>query len=99
MKDADHIATLKRLRDGYALRHVSVAEGQAITALIEEVSRLRAALLQIEIHPHCSRDSNGHGRGASEAPRIQRQYEIGAADGHRCAADIARAALNAKEGK
>ena len=48
-----------------------------------EIARLRAALLSIANHPHCS------------YPWLEddRSYRTGVADGHRCAAEIARAEL------
>ncbi len=56
-----------------------------------EVVELRRQLERIANHPHCSYDSyEGH------AAHLDRQYEIGASDGHRCAAEIARAALEPK---
>lgn len=49
-----------------------------------EIVRLRDALREIAEHAHNAYDTNGEG-----------QYGIGVTDGHRCAASIARAALDA----
>ena len=46
--------------------------------------RYEEALRKIAYHPHCEYDHPSNGTG---------QYAIGVADGHRCAADIAREAL------
>lgn len=57
--------------------------------LLERLARAEAALKQIAEHPHCSYEARVH----SLPTRPDRQYEIGVADGHRCAAEIARVAL------
>jgi succinate dehydrogenase/fumarate reductase flavoprotein subunit len=51
-----------------------------------EIRRLRAALEEIRDSSHQSYDNEATRDG-------DRQYAIGVADGHRCAANIARAAL------
>lgn len=57
--------------------------------LLAEVGTLRAALRQIAEHPHNSYDLPSH----AEVTNGDVQYAIGIADGHRCAAAIAREAL------
>ena len=58
-----------------------------VARLREERDALMSALQQIEAHPHCAYDhpTNYDSSGGS--------YGIGSADGHRCAANVARAAL------
>ena len=53
----------------------------------DRIYRLEAALKEIAKHPHCTVDES-HDAGTS-----QRMYQIGVQDGHRCAAEIARKAL------
>ena len=52
-----------------------------------EIRRLRTALEAIANDPHCAYDHPANQEG---------QYAIGVADGHRCAATKARAALQQK---
>lgn len=68
---------------------VAVAEARA------ESERMRAALTAIAKHPHQSYEHDGPARSD-----MDRQYQIGVADGHRCAGNEARLALaaEAKEG-
>ena len=56
-----------------------------VADLRAQVERLRKALEKIACHAHCIYSNNESS-----------QYGIGVTDGHRCAATIAREALNAR---
>lgn len=62
-----------------------------VDALQARVDALEAALREIAEHPHCQYATN-------EAKHVPRYYNIGVADGHRCAANIARVALGLPPG-
>ena len=55
----------------------------------ELIAALAEVLRQIAYHPHCSYPPDEQAASA-----MDRQYQIGATDGHRCAAEIARGALD-----
>jgi len=59
-----------------------------VDSLALKLDAAEHALDRIANHPHCSYPVDSRGM-----PHTDRQYEIGVADGHRCAAEIARAAL------
>jgi hypothetical protein len=58
--------------------------------LIEENRRLREALERIANDPHCDYDY-------SHTPGANLSYATGVTDGHRCAANKARAALTGSD--
>ena len=57
--------------------------------LRDRITRLEDALREIAEHPHCRYDLEYH----CDDERKDSQYNIGCVDGHRCAAEIARKAL------
>lgn len=61
-----------------------------LKSLRRRVEELESALRKIAEHPHCTTD-NPHDEGTSA-----RLYQTGVQDGHRCAAEIARKALESK---
>lgn len=84
----------------------TLCESRVLDQMIDERLRLRArvaelesALQRIADHPHIAYDCSGsvHARASyhpdDSVRTAGRMYEIGAADGHRCCADIARRAL------
>ena len=79
---AARIATLESLRR---------AQEDALQQLEPERDRLREALREIAEHPHCSYDHPSNSSRGGD-------YGIGTADGHRCAANVARAALKGSNG-
>jgi plasmid stabilization system protein ParE len=69
------------------LAHTLAKDAEIMEAAEQEIARLTTALREIAEHPHCSYDhptNTGHG---------DRGYGIGCADGHECAATMARIAL------
>lgn len=67
-----------------------------ILCAVNHYEALISTLEQIAQHPHCNYDHPDNG------PNAGGSYGIGCADGHRCAAQITRAALDltkAKEGR
>lgn len=71
-------------------RRLEQAEA-VVTELEARLAKLEAALKNIAEHPHCDYAS---GFVTSQTPSSE-SYGIGVADGHRCAANRARAALAA----
>lgn len=97
--EAQAAAMRKALQE--ALEHLDDGDGDSVAIietaltldagrqLLERLARAEAALKRIAEHPHCAYEREG----AFNRLPVDRQYEIGIADGHRCAASEARAAL------
>ena len=66
----------------------SVGQARAIAAMLRKLERCEKALREIVEDPHCNYDNVEPGG-----------YGIGVADGHRCAANKARAALQPHAGE
>lgn len=100
------MTTLKQLAEAVAfdLKHLRESGPEGYDELREDTGKLVeaalahecgtaelvAALQRIAEHPHCVYPAH--------LTRNDRSYEIGVSDGHRCAAEIARAVL-AKHGR
>ena len=62
--------------------------------LRDRITRLEAALKEIAEHPHCNYHAEGFCKDIDVDSKQERVlYELGCSDGHRCAAEIARKAL------
>jgi hypothetical protein len=81
----DALDAAERERDAW--RFTAQKAQRERDALRPEVERLRGALREIGNDPHCVYPEHIAGS------ELDRQYRYGAADGHRCAAEKARAAL------
>jgi len=75
-------------------RAVAAGKVYAAAAVAEAREPLVAALEAIAEHPHCE-----YAREPEELAKNRRQYDMGVADGHRCAAGIAAAALADAKGE
>jgi len=79
--------------------HTVQVRPDELAALVAEVDRLNAALTRIADHPHQAYDCAGssHANASTsvdpDTATAGRMYEVGAVDGHRCAAEVARTAL------
>jgi hypothetical protein len=60
----------------------------AVAARDGEIARLRGVLDEIAKHPYCSYENE-----QPASSDMDRQYQLGVADGHRCAANVAASAL------
>ena len=62
--------------------------------LLDRISRLEAALKEIAEHPHCNYHAEGFCKDIDVDSKQERVlYELGCSDGHKCAAEISRKAL------
>lgn len=73
--------------EGVVSPYVIKRTTEAIPALCDSIETLVEALRSIAQHPHCD-----YGYPSSQSGDMQ--YAIGVADGHRCAANVARATLS-----
>lgn len=101
MMTPERLAVLRERAKAYRSRPLAFNEAQhvanhalaadaaeSLPEALDEVERLRAALHAVAHDPHQSYEAHGPVRSEGD-----RQYQIGVADGHRCAGNTARRAL------